>query len=640
MAEFLASDDLVDDAPQPELRRGTRLGRYELLVPIAKGGMARVWAARLQGQRGFSKMVAVKTILPHLAEEPEFERMFLDEARIASGVHHPNVCEIYELGEEGKILYLAMEWVNGESLVTILRGGSSPTIGPGNGQPKVEPIHPHLAARIVSEAASGLHAAHNLTDDDGQPLGVVHRDVSPHNILISADGNVKVADFGVAKAMGQMTATAAGQIKGKMAYMAPEQVAGARVDRRSDVFSLGVVLYEATTGRKPFEGDGDAQVMHAILTGNFQPPSKLMRGYPPALEQIIVRALSHEAAHRHATAERLHLALEGFIAKSGSVVTPSHIASVVTGRVGPFLERRKEKIRAAAQAPSAEDISASGAHVVASGATPSLQSGSGVSPHAPHSRQPSLPDATGPQSAAAQLTGSGTAPAARMLAQAPASSSTMKYLLAASAGVGVACAVVMGGFAFFSKGKVDAAPAPSASPSVVVATAPIASAAPAATAAPLVRPPIAFRVNVKEAMLIVDGVAQDEVVRTLDRPKPGAKVSVSVQAPGYGDQTVVLDENSPTVIDVNLPQQPSSPTPTPTPTPNGAASPARASGPAPTALPANPFATPIAKPPPVVVPPPPPVVVAPPPKPPAVPPKSTVTAPPKPGALPPNPFGP
>jgi serine/threonine-protein kinase len=635
MAEFLASDDLIDDAPQPELRRGTRLGRYELLVPIAKGGMARVWAARLQGQRGFSKMVAVKTILPHLAEEPEFERMFLDEARIASGVHHPNVCEIYELGEEGKILYLAMEWVNGESLVTILRAGSAAT-GAGNAQPKVEPIHPHIAARIVSEAASGLHAAHNLTDDDGQPLGVVHRDVSPHNILISADGNVKVADFGVAKAMGQMTATAAGQIKGKMAYMAPEQVAGSRVDRRSDVFSLGVVLYEATTGRKPFEGDGDAQVMHAILTGNFLPPSKLMRGYPPELEQIIVRALSHEAAHRHATAERLHLALEGFIAKSGSVVTPSHIASVVTGRVGPFLERRKEKIRAAAQAPSAEDISASGAHVVSAGATPSLQSGSGVSPHASHSRQPSLPDATGPQSAALQPTGSGTAPAARMLAPAPASSSTMKYLLAASAGVGVACAVVIGAFAFLNKGKVDAPTAPSASASVVVvAAAPVASAAPSATAAPLVRPPIAFRVNVREAMLIVDGMAQDEVVRTLDRPKPGAKVSVSVQAPGYGDQTIILDENSPNVIDVNLPQQPS----TPTPTPNGAASPARASGPAPTAIPANPFATPIAKPPPVVVPPP-PVVVAPPPKPPAVPPKSNVTAPPKPGVVPPNPFGP
>src|SRR5450432_2801322 len=157
MAEYLASDELVDDESElaaERLARGTRLGRYELLLPIAKGGMARVWAARQHGQRGFTKLVAIKTILPHLARDPEFERMFLDEARIASGVHHPNVCEIYELGEEGHALYLAMEWVNGESLVHILRPNRKTTI----------PIDIRVAARICADACAGLHAAHNLAD--------------------------------------------------------------------------------------------------------------------------------------------------------------------------------------------------------------------------------------------------------------------------------------------------------------------------------------------------------------------------------------------------------------------------------------------------------------------------------------------
>src|SRR5580704_10867969 len=223
--EPLAPEDLVDDwsdLSTSSLGPGARLGRYELLLPIAYGGMARVWSARQHGQRGFSKLVAIKTILPHLAHSPEFERMFLDEARIAAGVHHPNVTEIYELGEEGHVLYLVMEWVNGESLVHVVRGLGGQTI---------VPIEPRIAARIAAEACAGLHAAHELCDDQGRPLNVVHRDVSPHNILVSIEGTVKVTDFGVAKAMGQShQATVAGQIKGKIAYMAPEVISGAAFD--------------------------------------------------------------------------------------------------------------------------------------------------------------------------------------------------------------------------------------------------------------------------------------------------------------------------------------------------------------------------------------------------------------------------
>ncbi|MBN9165056.1 MAG: serine/threonine protein kinase, partial [Myxococcales bacterium] len=282
MADVLPSGELTDEPSDfGALRPSTRLGRYELLVPIARGGMARVWAARQHGQRGFQKLVAIKTILPHLAEEAEFERMFLDEARIASGVHHPNVCEIYELGEDKRTLYLAMEWVSGDSLSRVLRASG-----------KTEALDPRVAARIIADACAGVHAAHELTDDDGRPLEVVHRDLSPHNVLLTGDGVAKVCDFGVAKALGQLhEQTSAGQLKGKISYMSPEQVTGGAIDRRSDVFSLGCVLYEATTGVRPFKGEQDHMVMHAILSGELQPPTSVVRNYPLELERIVLRAL-------------------------------------------------------------------------------------------------------------------------------------------------------------------------------------------------------------------------------------------------------------------------------------------------------------------------------------------------------------
>ena len=361
-----ASDDEAGEASPIELRRGTRLGRYELLVPIARGGMARVWAARQHGQRGFTKLVAIKTILPHLAREGEFERMFLDEARIASLVHHPNVCEIYELGDDQGVLYLAMEWVSGDSLMHVLRNAKG-----------VESIDLRVAARIVADGASGLHAAHELTDDDNRPMSVVHRDVSPHNILISGDGHIKVADFGVAKALGQMhSATIAGQIKGKIAYMAPEQITSTKVDRRSDIFSLGCILYESTTGLQPFLGDSDPQVMHSIMKGDYVPPSTLMVGFPKELEQIIKTALAPDVKDRYATADQMKLALEQWLAVSGPIVTTAHVAALVKARIGPVLERRREKIRDASTAQSGESMI--GLTPAASVAQPTPGSMSGV----------------------------------------------------------------------------------------------------------------------------------------------------------------------------------------------------------------------------------------------------------------------
>ncbi len=382
MAEHFASDDHEGSGTTSEsLRGGTRLGRYELLLPVATGGMARVWAARQHGQRGFSKLVAIKTILPHLAREAEFERMFLDEAKIASLVHHPNVCEIYELGEEGRVLYLAMEWVSGDSLMHVLR------IYGDKGDPaRVEAIDLRVAARIVADGCAGLHAAHELLDEDNNPMNVVHRDVSPHNILLTAEGHVKVADFGVAKALGQShQKTVAGQIKGKLAYMAPEQVTGAPIDRRSDVFSAGCILYEATTGELPFKGEGDHQIMHSLLKGDYALPSKILKGFPRDLEKIITKAISPQPGDRYNTSREMKIAIDEWLGATGPAVTPPHVAMVVRERIGPILEKRREKIKAASHVHQVG--SGSGAVISLPGGTPSKPhvvepSASGVVPKA------------------------------------------------------------------------------------------------------------------------------------------------------------------------------------------------------------------------------------------------------------------
>ncbi len=329
-------DPLASEA----LARGMSLGRYELLSPIAVGGMARVWAARLHGQHGFTKLVAIKTILPHLASDPEFERMLIDEARIASGVRHPNVVEIYELGEERGVVYIAMEWVYGDSLAHVLKPGATSI-----------PLDPRLAARVVADVAAGLHAAHNLTDEEGRALQVVHRDVSPHNLLVSLDGNVKVTDFGVAKAIGAShKATSAGELKGKIAYMSPEQASGGAIDRRSDVFSLGCVLYEATTGLRPFRGEGEHRVIQEVISGTFTPPSRVVRGYPYELERIVLRAMAALPLHRYQTMDQMRVALEEWLAKCGTVVTQGNVAQAVRERIGAELEKRREKLRLAVAA--------------------------------------------------------------------------------------------------------------------------------------------------------------------------------------------------------------------------------------------------------------------------------------------------
>ncbi len=244
-----------------EAQVGQMLGRYELLVPIAKGGMGEVWAARWCGSRGFRRIVALKLVHRRTMLDPRIERMFIEEAAITAQIHHPNVVETIEFGEERDTLYLAMEWVEGETLSAIIRQAND-----RGGLPVA------MSAHIVGEAGKGMHAAHELCDEAGNPLGLVHRDISPQNMIVSYRGVTKLLDFGVAKVTSkESNLTEVGELKGKFAYMSPEQLCGQPVDRRSDVFSLGVVLYMLTTGRHPFHSKANTP---ARRLGTFARPRR------------------------------------------------------------------------------------------------------------------------------------------------------------------------------------------------------------------------------------------------------------------------------------------------------------------------------------------------------------------------------
>jgi len=280
----------------------TRLGKYEIVSPLAAGGMARIYIARTTGIGSFERHVVLKLITPERANESVAVQMFLDEARLAASLNHQNVAQVFEVGEDGGIHYLAMEYVHGQDLRALLaRAG---------GQGTRVPID--LALTVVAGAAAGLHHAHERRGPDGTPLGIVHRDVSPSNIMIGYDGSVKLLDFGIAKAAARSVETQAGIIKGKFAYMAPEQCRGRDVDPRSDVFSLGIILYEVTTQHRCFRADSDFDTMHRIVTGDVVRPSRLIQGYPQALEAIVMKALAVDAAQRYQSAGHLLEALEAY----------------------------------------------------------------------------------------------------------------------------------------------------------------------------------------------------------------------------------------------------------------------------------------------------------------------------------------
>jgi serine/threonine-protein kinase len=313
-----------------------RFGRYEVVGRLALGGMAEVLLARLVGPSGFERATVIKRILPQYATYPPFRDMFLDEARIASGIRHPNVVQHYELGEQGEELYLVMEYLEGEALGSVQR------------RSRTRGLHlpVDVVAYIVAEACAGLHAAHELVDADDVRQEVVHRDISPHNIFVTYDGTIKLIDFGIAKAADRATKTETGVLKGKFEYMSPEQARGEPVDRRADVFSMGVVLYELLTEARPFRRATVAATIAAIDAGDVVPPRELAPSCPPALEATCMRALSSRPGDRHGSAldmRRELLAQTTVEAANG--LPEERLAATMTRLFAERIEEKREMLR-------------------------------------------------------------------------------------------------------------------------------------------------------------------------------------------------------------------------------------------------------------------------------------------------------
>ncbi len=304
---------------------GQRLGKYTLIKKLAIGGMAEIWLAEQTGPAGFHKQCVIKRILPQLATDQKFVEMFLDEARLAAQLEHPNIVHISDLGHQDGSYFIAMEYIDGADIDYMIERCEQLGV--------TMPLP--IVARIISDALNGLDYAHNYTDRDGKPVGLVHRDISPHNILLNRAGVAKIVDFGVAKAATSSSKTQTGAVKGKFAYMSPEQISNQILDGRSDVFAMGIVLYEMATNARPFGDEGDLLAVTAILTQEPVSPRTLNAAFPAELEHIIKKALAKNREDRYASARDMSQALERFIASSGQFVTTSDVGAYLRDLLSP-----------------------------------------------------------------------------------------------------------------------------------------------------------------------------------------------------------------------------------------------------------------------------------------------------------------
>ena len=319
------------------------LGRYELLGGLGRGGMATVYLGRSEGEAGFQRLFAIKVLHPHLADDEAFRDMLLDEARIAARLHHPNVVPIVDLGSDDGLFYVVMEYVEGCSLHALL-------VKHRDNRPA------RLIAPIILDALSGLHAAHSLVDDDGNPMNLVHRDVSPQNILVGVEGTARITDFGVARAEARIISTRPGEVKGKVSYMSPEQIKGGTLDRRSDVFAAGAMLWSALTGRRLFSAEGDAGTMTNILQMEAVPPSTVGLKPPPAFDAVCLRALEKNPEKRWSSALEMEEALREAASSNGLLGSRREVAEWVQASFAPELAARHAAIRAlVGRAPSVRD---------------------------------------------------------------------------------------------------------------------------------------------------------------------------------------------------------------------------------------------------------------------------------------------
>jgi eukaryotic-like serine/threonine-protein kinase len=313
-----------------------RLDRYELVAELASGGMATVFLGRILGAGGFQRFVAIKRLHPHLASEQEFVEMFLDEARLAASIHHPNVVPILEVGTSDRGYYLVMEYIEGDTLARLLARAATSR----------QRIPIPIVIRIVLDTLAGLHAAHELKDDNDHHLNLVHRDVSPQNILVGINGTARITDFGVARAATRLSSTRSGQLKGKLAYMAPEQARGGQIDRRADLFAVGTVLWEVLADKRLFKGEGEADTLNRVL---FEPIPKLRDIDPeiePVLEAVTMKSLDRDPEKRFPTASVFADELEKAARTCASIASVREVADYVQKVLGQDISQQREAVRA------------------------------------------------------------------------------------------------------------------------------------------------------------------------------------------------------------------------------------------------------------------------------------------------------
>jgi serine/threonine protein kinase len=328
----------------------TRFGKYTLHEKIGAGGMAEVFRATVEGAGGFEKQVALKRILVPHARDPDFVNMFIDEARIAVALSHPNVAQIFEFDEVDDVYYIAMEYVEGHNLSELIKHVRRREIL----------IPTELILHIGGEVCRGLDAAHSATDGDGRPLGIIHRDISPQNVQISHGGDVKILDFGVAKAHDKLVQTEAGTIRGKLLYMAPEQVRAKKLDHRVDIFSLGLVLYKALTGIHPFEADTDVEVVNKLRKCEIEPPTQLLEALPAEIDGVLMRALAFKPADRYQDAATMHDDLTRVLRAHDPDFSWAALRTYmqqVRAEIAEDTEERKRKFEAALRLPATMALS-------------------------------------------------------------------------------------------------------------------------------------------------------------------------------------------------------------------------------------------------------------------------------------------
>ena len=455
-----------------------RVDRYELVGELASGGMATVFLARLTGVGGFQRFVAIKRLHPHLAGEKEFVEMFLDEARIAARIHHPNVVPILEVGASAVGYYLVMEYIEGDTLARLLARAAQ------RGQRLPIPI----ALRVALDTLSGLHAAHELRDDSSRPIHLVHRDVSPQNVLVGVDGITRITDFGVARAASRLSNTRVGQLKGKIAYMAPEQAAGEEsLDRRADVFAAGIVIWEALAAKRLFKAENEAATLSRVMTEPVAPLSGIVPGLSVQLSNVVLRALQRDPNQRFGTCAEFADALEAAATGKESVATPRELAAYVTAVLGEEVSAQRDAVRAWIARSESGPVERPPAATPSSSLSAASMSLSGVD---------------GVQTSSF---GQGQPP--------PRHSRTGLFLM-----LGLLVVVGGGGF-LYARGGIQNHAAAAAAPSPPPAAIPTLTAAPALAPAPGAPPPVAS----DEPSLVPTRAAAPKPV-VLQRPRAAVKV--------------------------------------------------------------------------------------------------------------------